>query len=70
MRKTSSSFYRGMVAGILLWAAVVGLGHLLAEVPAWVPASFKVSAIVNLVAGLGGFALVYGRERRASGQNP
>jgi hypothetical protein len=48
MIRISSSFCRGMVAGIMAWAVVCGLGALLADLSISVPSYIRLAGIVNI----------------------
>jgi hypothetical protein len=64
MARVSSSFYRGMIAGIMAWAVVWGVGALLADMTSSVPSYIRLAAIVNVAIGLVGFSALYWREQR------
>ncbi len=66
MTRTSSSFYRGMVAGVMAWAVVCGLGALLAGVAASVPSYIRLAGIINVTVGVPALSILYWWEQRRS----
>jgi hypothetical protein len=66
MARVSSSFYRGMIAGVMAWAVLWGLGALLADMTAAVPPYMRTAAIVNVVGGLAGFSVIHWYEQRST----
>jgi hypothetical protein len=70
MARVSSSFYRGMIAGIMAWAVMWGVGALLADMTASVPSYIRLAALVNMAIGLVGFSVLYWREQRGGHRAP
>jgi hypothetical protein len=65
MARLSSSFYRGMIGGVMAWAVLWGLGALLADMTAAVPSYTRSAAVVNIVGGIAGFSAIRWYEQRS-----
>jgi hypothetical protein len=64
--RVSPSFCRGMIAGVMAWAVLWGLGALLADMTAAVPSYMRAAAIANVVGGLAGFSVIHWYEKRTT----